>query len=206
MNKNKTLLIIVLVFVLLLGGAYVLYNRLAQDAAPDQLSVQGGTEAQTAQQPEEPQQDTGGSGEESTEPEKVLVPDFTVYDSEGNEVHLSDFTGKPIVLNFWASWCGPCKMEMPDFDDAYAELGEDVHFLMVNMTSGRETLESAKEFIAEKEYTFPVFYDTAMEGAYTYGVSGIPVTYFISAEGVFVAYYQGAMTEEILQQGIDMLV
>ena len=100
MNKNKTLLIIVLVFVLLLGGAYVLYNRLAQDAALDQLSVQGGTEAQTAQQPEEPQQDTGGSGEESTEPEKVLAPDFTVYDSEGNEVHLSDFTGKPVVLNF----------------------------------------------------------------------------------------------------------
>ena len=100
MNKNKTLLIIVLVFALLLGGAYVLYNRLAQDAAPDQLSAQGSAEAHTAQQPEKTQQDTGGSGEESTEPEKVLVPDFTVYDSEGNEVHLSDFTGKPVVLNF----------------------------------------------------------------------------------------------------------
>ena len=57
--------------------------------------------------------------------------DFTVQDWEGNMVKLSDFFGKPIVLNFWASWCGPCKMEMPDFNELYLELGEDVHFLMV---------------------------------------------------------------------------
>ena len=60
---------------------------------------------------------------------------------------------KPVILDFFASWCGPCKMEMPDFDDAYAELGEDVHFLMVNMTSGRETLESATSFIEEQGYS-----------------------------------------------------
>ena len=205
MNKNKTLLIIALVFVLLLGGAYVLYNRLAQDAAPDQLSVQGGAEAQTAQQSEEPQQDTGGSGEESTEPEKVLVPDFTVYDSEGNEVHLSDFTGKPVVLNFWASWCGPCKMEMPDFDDAYAEQGEDVHFLMVNMTSGRETLESATSFIEEQGYSFPVYYDTDADAAMAYGVYSLPTTLFIDADGYGIAQATGAINAETLQRGVDMI-
>ena len=188
MNKNKTLLIIVLVFVLLLGGAYVLYNRLAQDAAPDQLSVQGGAEAQTAPQPE-----------------KILAPDFTVYDSEGNEVHLSDFTGKPIVLNFWASWCGPCKMEMPDFDDAYAELGEDVHFLMVNMTSGRETLESATSFIEEQGYSFPVYYDTDADAAMTYGVYSLPTTLFIDAEGYSIAQATGTINAETLQRGIDMI-
>lgn len=183
----------------------MLYNRLAQDAAPDQLSVQGGAEAQTAPQSEKPQQNTGGSGDESTEPEKILAPDFTVYDSEGNEVHLSDFTGKPIVLNFWASWCGPCKMEMPDFDDAYAELGEDVHFLMVNMTSGRETLESATSFIEEQGYSFPVYYDTDADAAMTYGVYSLPTTLFIDAEGYGIAQATGAINAETLQRGIDMI-
>ena len=74
MNKNKTLFIVALVFVLLLGGAYVLYNRLAQKAAPDQLSVQSDAESQAAQPSKEPQQDTSDSGEASTAPEKVLNP------------------------------------------------------------------------------------------------------------------------------------
>ena len=139
MNKNKTLLIIALVFVLLLGGADVLYNRLAQDAAPDQLAVQGASAAgQMEQDADTPQEEDKGE-EEGQEPEKVLAPDFTVYDLDGNAVQLSDYIGKPIVLNFWASWCGPCQMEMPDFHEKYLQLGEEVNFLMIIMTTGRET-------------------------------------------------------------------
>ena len=206
MNKNKTLFIVALVFVLLLGGAYVLYSRLAQDAAPDQLSIQGDAESQAAQPSKEPQQDTVDSGDAPTEPEKVLAPDFTVYDPESNEVHLSDFIGKPVVLNFWASWCGPCKMEMPDFEEAYAELGTDIHFLMVNMTSGRETPESAAAFIEEQGYTFPVYYDTDTDAAMTYGVYSLPTTLFIDAEGYGIAQATGAINAETLQRGIDMIL
>ena len=142
-----------------------------------------------------------------TAEEQNIAPDFSMFDIDGNEIKLSDFRGKPVILNFWASWCGPCKMEMPDLEKAYQEYGDRIQFMLVDLTDGsQETVEKASAFIKEQGYTFPVFYDTAMEGAYTYGVSGIPVTYFINAEGVFVAYYQGAMTADILQQGMDMLL
>ncbi len=200
MNNKKIFLIILLVLILLLGGASVLYTQLSQTAAPDQLIVQ------TPSQETEPSAEADSTKPTQTEPVKVPAPDFTVYDLEGNEAHLSDYFGKPIVLNFWASWCGPCQMEMPDFQEAYLKLGDSVHFLMVNMTDGmRETVMIASEFITEKGYTFPVFYDKASDAAATYGVYSLPTTYFIDAEGYAVAQATGAINRSTLQQGIALI-
>ena len=196
MKSKKTVLIIVLVFVALMVGASVLYNNLGASLAPSQLATQPpATEVPEA---------TEIPGQTQPEPQKA--PDFTVFDLDGNEVHLSDYFGKPIVLNFWASWCGPCKMEMPDFNEKYQELGEDIQFLMVNMTDGdRETVEIASEFVAGQGYSFPVFYDTAQHAAMVYGVYSLPTTFFIDAEGYPVAYAAGAIDSDALQQGIDMI-
>jgi thiol-disulfide isomerase/thioredoxin len=128
-----------------------------------------------------------------------------VYDGEGNEVHLYDYIGKPVVFNFWASGCGPCQMEMPDFQEKYLEIGEQVQFLMINMTGGRETLDSAKEFLREKGYTFPVLYDLDGEAAMMYAAYSLPTTYFIDAQGHAVARAVGAIDAATLQQGIDMI-
>ena len=190
MKNKKTLLIIILIFVLLMGGATVLYRQLGQSVAAEQLSAQ----------------DTQQTADDTEEEQKTKAPDFVVYDAEGKEVRLSDYIGKPIVLNFWASWCGPCQSEMPDFHEKYSELGEEITFLMINMTDGfRETTESASNFVAENGYTFPVFYDTESNAATAYGVYSLPTTFFIDADGYAIAQASGAIDAEILQKGIDMI-
>ena len=132
--------------------------------------------------------------------------DFTVQDWEGNMVKLSDFFGKPIVLNFWASWCPPCKAELPDFDDACKKYDGEVVFLMVNMTDNQmETVEVAKDFIKTYGYDFPVYFDVSYEAAMVYGVRSIPQTYFINAEGEAVATATGMISAAQLEQGIGMI-
>ena len=190
--KILKLLIWILAFAVVIVGASVLYNRLSGE-------VQVNSIATTPQVVEDPTGETEAQGSEA--------PDFTVYDLEGNPHKLSDFRGKPVLLNFWASWCGPCQMEMPDFQEFYESHGEEVHFVIVNLTDGQqETVESASEFIAEKGYTFPVYYDTDIDAAVKYGVSAVPVSYFIDAEGYFVAWAQGALSADMLQQGMDLLL
>jgi thiol-disulfide isomerase/thioredoxin len=143
---------------------------------------------------------------ENEDPSANAVPDFTILDMDGNEVKLSDFFGKPIVLNFWASWCPPCKAELPDFEEACKRYEGKVTFLMVNLTDGkRETVEVAKEYVASQGYTFPVYFDTKYEAAYVYGVSSIPQTYFINADGSLEARATGMISAARLEEGIGMI-
>lgn len=191
---NKRVLLLLTVLVVLLAAAGIAYKGLSADVEMDNLST---GETVSANVPE--------ASEEA--PAQELAPDFTVYDREGNAHSLSDFRGQPVIVNFWASWCGPCKSEMPDFEEKFREYGEEIQFLMVNLTDGhQETVESASSFVDGQGYTFPVYFDSDYSGAAAYAVNAVPATYFIDAEGVLVAYGKGAMSAEVLQKGIDMLI
>lgn len=230
MRKYGKLVIGIIVLALLLGGSAFLYKGLAEKYRPDALKQIDKEEdlPETGQQGEEDRSDeTGGrtgsgdagsndavdgektdnSGEDNAaSDDSAKAPDFTVVNGAEEEVKLSDFVGKPVVLNFWASWCGPCKSEMPFFQNMYDTYGEEVAFMMVNLTDGsRETVETALDYVQQAEYTFPVYFDTNQEAAYAYYVSSIPATYFIDAEGNLVAYGVGSLQEENILQGLSML-
>ena len=131
--------------------------------------------------------------------------DFTIYDGKGNKVHLSDFAGKKIILNFWASWCVPCKKEMPDFNKKYLEYGDEIQFLMIDFAKD-DKIEDAKKYVSDMGFEFPVYFDIDGDAFLTYEVSAFPTTIFIDAKGNVVERYRGTISEETLQSGIDKLL
>jgi thiol-disulfide isomerase/thioredoxin len=146
-----------------------------------------------------------GADSDAPNPNEGLSPayDFTMQDMSGNNVKLSSFLDKPVVLNFWASWCPPCRGEMPDFEEAYNKYKDEVNFVMVSVD---DTIGDASNFINSSGYTFPAYYDVNGEGGYLYGVSSIPRTYFINTDGYIAKHYAQAISSVLLEAGIEYIL
>lgn len=170
--KNKKILILVLGFIVFLGVSYGLYTYLGNSYKPNEIVKE-----------DKGNQDDKNKIVDSSEKEKAI--DFEIYDYEGNKVTLKDFQGKPIIINVFASWCGPCKAEMPLFENIYeAYKNEDIMLLMINMTDGqRETQKSAEDFMKNEGYTMPIYFDKDLDFSMKYNVMGIPRTLFIDKDG-----------------------
>ncbi len=127
--------------------------------------------------------------------------------ADGTLTQLSQLKGAPVVLNFWASTCGPCQSEMPGFQAAFKQYGDQLQFMMVDIPGfNGETVERAKRFLQDNSYTFPAYFDTQGRAAAAFGLSSLPRTYFIDAQGAVVASAAGALDEQVLQEGIDLLL
>lgn len=158
------------------------------------------------------------SSEASSAPEKLAAFDFTLTDQNGAEHTLSDYKGKVVFLNFWATWCGPCQREMPDIEALYKEYGEnseDVVFLGVSNPKSQKYPQSADvekdevlKFLDDNGYTFPVVFDETGEIYEKYGIRSYPTTFLIDKEGNFLGYVPGQMTksmmENVIQQAKDV--
>lgn len=184
MNQKVTIIILSAVLVLLIAVSVSLYNSFSENYVEETDSVTG----------------TGNVPDETKE--VLLTKDFVVTDMSGNEVKLSDFFGKPIVVNFWATWCNPCTSEMPHFEEAYKKYGDKVHFLMVNVGDSRN---EAKAFGEKNSYTFPIYHDSSYSASFAYNVSSIPGTLFINADGELVHSRVGALSKEVLISNIEKI-
>lgn len=139
--------------------------------------------------------------------EGFLAPDFTLQDAQGQTLTLSDLRGRPVLLNLWASWCAPCKAEMPAMQEVY-ETYEDQGFtiLAVN-TTFQDQQESALAFSQSLGLTFPILFDLDGEVSAQYQVRAMPTSFFIDAEGVVQrTVIGGPMSEGLLRAEIEKLL
>ena len=154
----------------------------------------------------------GQNSADAQDRQTVAAPlaDLELTDQFGNTHTLSDYKGKVIFLNFWATWCGPCRNELPDIQKLYEEYsaqGEDAEVVILGIAGpgiGQEG--SAKEiagFMEENGYTYPVLMDESGEMFTQYGISAFPTTFMIDKEGNVYGYVPGQMTEDIMRSIID---
>jgi Peroxiredoxin len=131
------------------------------------------------------------------------APNFTLYDLQGNKVSLSDYKGKNVYLNFWATWCPPCKAEMPELEKVYQRTkNSDLVILAVEIGEPKDTVQS---FINDKGYNFKVLLDSDQSTAAAYGISAIPTSFFIDKDGNIVAKQVGGMTQAEMEDNIAKL-
>ena len=152
--------------------------------------------------------ETGGQAQGDAESPVVPAPDFTLTDQFGNSHTLSDYEGQTVFLNFWATWCGPCKMEMPDIQALYEEWGENAGDLVVLGVAGPDigqegSAEDIAAFLEENGYTYPVVMDDTGALFYQYGISAYPTTFMIDTAGNVFGYVQGAVSREIMDDIVD---
>ena len=128
------------------------------------------------------------------------APDFTLKTFEGATISLSDLRGRPVVINFWASWCPPCRVEAPLLERTWrAYKGRGVAFIGVDL---QDRLEDALRYIREFDITYPNGPDPTGEISINYGVSGLPVTFFVSKKGEILRRWVGAIEQEMLISAI----
>ena len=140
--------------------------------------------------------------------ELIAVPDFRFTDSDGNTVHFDDFKGKPIVMNFWGTWCPYCVQEMPDFNKLAGEYGDKVIFLFLDVpNSADETVEKVEQFLSDNNLTnITSHYDSFAEGCYMFGLSSFPTTIYVDKDGYLYDAAIGKTNYDAVKEIIETMI
>lgn len=173
-----------------------------EDGNRDTNSGQNSTAGETEHTDES--DEISSESQKNETPDAVPAPDFTLTDQYGNEHKLSDYKGKTIFLNFWATWCPPCRSEMPEIQALYEKYGSNEEDLIVLGLAapgvGREgSTEDVADFLSENGYTFPVVMDEGGSISSMYGITAYPTTFMIDQDGNVFGYIVTALSKDMME-------
>lgn len=189
--KNKSL-IFTIVAIALIGALIFVLNSYTKTAEPAPSKVKNQTEANSSNEGHKVGNEIGD-----------IAPDFTLKDLNGNTVTLSSLRGKKVILNFWATTCPYCKIEMPALDKFIRAHKDDTVLLAIDLG---ESEAKVRQYLEGKGYQFTVLLDSDLSTAYDYKIQFIPVSYFIDKNGIIKAISNGAMTYDEIEEYYKALI
>lgn len=198
----KKIIIGISIIVIIAAAGFSVYNynnNLAKEKAQKEKLAQDKKAEEEKKKAEEDKKATEETKDK--EEEKVPAPDFKLKDLKGNEVSLNDYKGKKVFLNFWASWCPPCKAEMPDMEKLYQETKDtDLVILAVSVD---EKISDAAKFVKDNNLNFSVLFDEEKLESSKYGIRYLPTSYFIDKDGNIFYMHTGPMTIDQMKEVIN---
>jgi peroxiredoxin len=139
--------------------------------------------------------------------ENFLAPDFSLTTLDGETVSLADFRGKVVLLNFWASWCPPCRSEMPAMERVYQDYANQGFVILAVNATQQDSPDAARQFVNEKGLTFPILLDTSGTVSALYRTRSLPTSFFIGADGIIdEVVIGGPMSEALLRTRVETLL
>lgn len=200
--KWKTAIVSILLLGLLGWGIYdAIPKKSKEQNAASTEAVGGRTESESQNGASNPDSASAKVGLEIGN----LAPEFDLKTLQGESGKLSDYRGKKVIINFWASWCPPCRAEMPEMVEFYKEYkNKNVEILGVNLTQA-DKVSDAKEFVKEFQVEFPILLDERLEAGNAYMVQTIPVSYILDSDGIIRKKYIGPMTHDWMVEQIESI-
>lgn len=191
------------------NGLNAFLNRIANQTGT--VEEENKTEEREVEKPINATNTNKNNSQENND--KPAAFDFTLHDQYGKQHTLSEYKGKVVFLNFWATWCPPCKQEMPHIESIYKEYGKNEKDVVILGIANPQTKENPyasdvseteiKDFLTKNKYTFPVVFDKTSEVFTNYYINSFPTTFIINQEGNIEGYAVGAMSKERMKQIIE---